>query len=390
MSGGMSGYNMEHGLCEAVVRGYRFAFLKDLDYHHLCQSETLEDVKLNLEETDYDNFLEDHPSDIPLTPKIIKTAAIEKLRQEMEFLQTNSSEPMNTFLEYISYEYMIHNVMILLKSTMVGEVAGSDVVEDLHPLGKFSDSVMKSILSFENTPSGYEELYSAVLIDTPVGKYFERFLQQQKEREIVEGADDVRNILSEIPLAILENSIMKFYLEDFYAFCETVGGDTFKIMSNLLKARADSMIINVTLNSFGTPLNEPNMRTSDRKLLYPSIGYLYPEGIHEICRGAGVEDEEGLARVLSNYPDYKAIWTTCIEHGEKSIDDVFYERDVMMCELSFEGQFHCAMLYGFVRLREQEIRNMEWITECIVQGRKEEIEKYIPIFSDQSWWRNIK
>ena len=47
-------------------------------------------------------------------------------------------------------------------------------------------------------------------------------------------------------------------------------------MCHLLNARADKMAINITLNSFGTQLNEPNERDSTRYNLLPSIGYLYP------------------------------------------------------------------------------------------------------------------
>lgn len=43
------------------------------------------------------------------------------------------------------------------------------------------------------------------------------------------------------------------------------------------EARADRGAINITLNSFGGPLNEPVMRTTDRRRLYPAIGALYPE-----------------------------------------------------------------------------------------------------------------
>lgn len=67
--GDMSTFNMQHGYSEALVRGYKSGFLKDQDYHHLCQCETLDgicffelsilDVKLNLQETDYGNFLAD-------------------------------------------------------------------------------------------------------------------------------------------------------------------------------------------------------------------------------------------------------------------------------------------------------------------------------------------
>ena len=42
---------------------------------------------------------------------------------------------------------------------------------------RFRDSTLKTIVAFENTPKGYEDLYRTVLIDTPIGKYFAQFLQ---------------------------------------------------------------------------------------------------------------------------------------------------------------------------------------------------------------------
>ena len=53
----MAVFNIHHGFTEAVLRGYRTGFLKDSDYHHLTQCETLDDIKMNLQETDYDQFL---------------------------------------------------------------------------------------------------------------------------------------------------------------------------------------------------------------------------------------------------------------------------------------------------------------------------------------------
>ena len=40
--GNMSSFNMQHGYSEALVHGYKSGFLKDQDYRHLCQCETLE------------------------------------------------------------------------------------------------------------------------------------------------------------------------------------------------------------------------------------------------------------------------------------------------------------------------------------------------------------
>jgi V-type H+-transporting ATPase subunit d len=75
---------------------------------------------------------------------------------------------------------------------------------------------------------------------------------------------------------------MKLYLEDFYSLCIAMGGDTAEVMCSLLRAKADRNAINITLNSFGTPLNDPTMRETDRRRLYPSIGELYPAGIHSL------------------------------------------------------------------------------------------------------------
>ena len=115
-----------------------------------------------------------------------------------------------------------------------------------------------------------------VLVDTPVGKYFQQFLDQSATR--MGAASEIRNVLEEVQIEILKNSLMKLYLEDFYSFCEGLGGETADVMCGLLRARADRSAINITLNSFGTSLNEAVMRETLRKGLSPALGHLYPEG----------------------------------------------------------------------------------------------------------------
>ncbi|CAH0490366.1 unnamed protein product [Peronospora farinosa] len=383
-AGDISTFNIQHGYVEGLVRGFRSGFLDDVDYHHLTQCENLEDVKLNLQETDYDQFLADESSGT-ISPGLIQGGTTNKLVEEVKFLRAQAMEPLGEFLDFITYEYMIDNVILLLKGTLNGRDV-NELIGQLHPLGQFDESIMRSICTFEPNAKGYTDLYETVLIDTPIGTYFSQFLEESAGGDRMDGTSDVRNVLEEMQMELIKNSMLKLWLEDFYNFCQKIGGDTAVIMGEILKARADRIAINITLNSFDTPLNEPAMRISDRKPLYPSIGSLYPDATALLAEAG---DESALGSALDSFPAYRKIWEVHQSEGvdSKSIDDAFYERDVQMAELAFQSQMHFACFYAYVKLKEQEVRNLVWICECIVQNQRDAINNFIPIFSDSAPWR---
>jgi V-type H+-transporting ATPase subunit d len=312
-----------------------------------------------------------------ISPPLIESKALSKLVTEFFFLRSQAVEPLSKFLDYITYEYMIENVMLLLRGTLSGRNV-NELMAQCHPLGMFKESTMRNIPSFEASPRGYAELYETVLVDTPVGVYFQQYLDQTAAK--VTAASEVRNILEEVQIEILKNSLMKLYLEDFYSFCEQLGGETSTVMCELLRARADRNAINITLNSFGTPLNDPAMRDTHRKNLYPSIGELYPEGTELLGK---VDDDAKLVQSLSHYAVYRNIFERFLNSSpdEFSIDDEFYKHEVKLFELAFESQMHFGVFYAYVKLKEQEIRNLVWVAECILQRRKDQIGNFIPIFS---------
>uniref|UniRef100_A0A7S1YV70 V-type proton ATPase subunit n=1 Tax=Trieres chinensis TaxID=1514140 RepID=A0A7S1YV70_TRICV len=213
--GGMADFNIQHGFPEALVRGMRCSFLGDADYHHMTQCDSLEDVRLNLSESDYAEALVDETS---ITPTSLQSTAVQKLVTEFQYLRCQSIQPLGKFLDFITYEYMIENVMLLLKGTLSGRDI-NELIAQCHPLGMFKESTMRSIPTFESNARGYEDLYQTVLVDTPVGPYFAKFLQESSER-----GDQVRNVLEEVEIEIIKSSLIKYWIEDFSAFVESLGG----------------------------------------------------------------------------------------------------------------------------------------------------------------------
>lgn len=65
----------------------------------------------------------------------------------------------------------------------------------------------------------------------------------------------------------------------------------------------------------------------------------------------------------------------------KSLEDLLYSETATMCELAFEQQFHYGIYYAWVKLKEQEIRNIVWIADMILMKRKEYIsDQIVPLF----------
>lgn len=58
MARDMMTYNVHEGSLEAMVHGYRNALLRGDEYNNLCQCDNLNDLKSQLQVTDYGNFLQ--------------------------------------------------------------------------------------------------------------------------------------------------------------------------------------------------------------------------------------------------------------------------------------------------------------------------------------------
>ena len=105
-------FNVDYGYLEGVVRGYKAGLLKLNQYVNLTQCDSLDDIKLQLLASDYGNFLANYLG--PMTTTVISENMNKVLVKEFRYLQQQSLGIAAEFLDYITYGYMIDNVLLMI------------------------------------------------------------------------------------------------------------------------------------------------------------------------------------------------------------------------------------------------------------------------------------
>lgn len=374
-------FNINDGFSEALVRGLRSGFLTPEDYRRLGSAETLEDVRTALDDTDYGSFLQDEPS--PLEVATIVYQAKLKMADEFQYLKAQSVQPLVTFLEFIETERMIENVVTLIQGTLNGKPA-AELMLKVDPMGMFPE--MKTIPNMDIS-AGYDDIYRTILIETKVGPYFKEFLNTVASEE-GKSMQDVSAILNEADLEMMKSCLKKAWLEDFKKFCDGLGETTAKVMGHILNVEADFKVLLVTLNALNTSLGSAQ-KLSERNALYPSLGYLYPEGVDKIRKAF---NQTTVRQALEPYAIYRELFDNVKMYYDKerkqermagrvkSMEDMLFIETAKLYELAFEEQFHYGVFYAWAKLREQEIKNIGWICNMISMGRKEFVDDIVPIF----------
>ena len=207
-------------------------------------------------------------------------------------------------------------------------------------------------------------VYASILMESPLRVYFER------AAGIMGGVEELASLDPEFLRAEFAESI-----------------DCPELLE-CLRLEADRRTIGLCLFNSTKSGSIGSLRL---RALFPHVPGAHLEAF--LGRLVQVDDLTSLKAILGQVPEYKALAesplmalgdsgsaTSTAGGAPESIEDFFYSRTVDLAKQMFETPYSLGVFYAWSVLREQEIRNVRWISECVSQKRKERINNYLEIF----------
>ena len=251
----------------------------------------MSEFHLILQETDYGAYINNMPDPANLDVNDLKRRLYSKLRDEIEYMTGNASEPLSTFLQMMMHCYQIENVVSYISGVKTN-LNEAIIKASMNPLGEFQG--LKSVSSFAS--EDFVVLFQEILIDLPVGEYFRKFIDsiienigQNEGREGGENKDgrvnieDVSQMIDQHSSSEIKVFLKKIWLIHFHRWIMANCNETTQaVMDELLKAESDWETIQIIYNSFNRPEMSNARGQSLREKYFNNLGHLYPDRTNKL------------------------------------------------------------------------------------------------------------
>ncbi|KAG0439489.1 V-type proton ATPase subunit d [Dictyocoela muelleri] len=324
--------SMLYGFLLSDIHDRANHLLTQENYTLLMQCETLEDLIIKLSQTGYSSYINEN---VDINKKSIKTKLYESLTNEFTSIYKYSDKDVKTLLTYFHETLMIDEFILCLALKIEDKLEINEenlgFFPELHTL-KFSND-MNDVFRF--------------CIDNCFLKKYEIVLNDFKNCDF-----------KSLDVQLLHAILLKDHRLAFYKKIN----NSMAHMKKILRFEGDRQIIEMVMNSIGQDI--------DRKKYFSEVSELKGSVLIELM---SVEGYDEFVSVMMN-TKYSEILENPLPRLQKMEIDLNFDSFLLYNDIS--------CVYSYLKLKELEIKNILWIVECLVSGRKDNMDQ---IFTLENW-----
>jgi V-type H+-transporting ATPase subunit d len=320
----------DYGYIIAEVNGRKDAMLSEADYNTLKQCESLEEMGIKLSRT-YRCISEG----MAFSKPELRRRLVESLKEDFAHYDYVQEGDLRLILDYYIEYHKIQNFFYLLQCKQ--EDPDLERSFDKIEMGDFS---ALRTLKFSKDMNDVQKY----CIENSFLSKFGGRVKFEKE-------------FSDNNFQVLQMLFFKHHIEETYSRL----GDDMEHMREILKLEGDRQIIEIAVNT----LSSKDIVGSERKRLFPTV-----------C-SISLKTRDMLANVES-FEDLKAALSAKYRF-DSDISSVLIRNELIKCYEAFNEYNNLSCVYSYFKIKDREIKNILWIAECIIQGRKDAMSHIIVV-----------